>query len=413
MSKIPDNVLLIPGETGWEIWTGQPDSGYTLHRATDAEQASDVEDIPNGELLHFFPVKSVTAIPLRVTSDDEALFGDLSSLHAERLGMRTDPMAGQLTDTFIIAREPENSALLTVHLRAPSDADLPGRAVKGFDISARTRTLEGNQIAIWKEFGRWAFSAYAHGQLAYCQITTSSASSPDESLAREIRLALAQLSMQGIEIRPTRVHIWTSPENVDATNLPSLFGLPVDVLPRPAPYVPSPLSKLLPADVRSARKAAQRRQNVMLGIAAIGIIYVGLVGWLGYGLWKESSETKRILAKAEASAPEGAAYALHLQKWEELSDAIDLKNSPVDILNRIARNIPPNSGLRLRVADISSHEIALTGEAPQLESVNKLSLALTKSNDLAHFTWSTPEPTQRERGWEFQFKADIPTENQP
>jgi len=96
-----------------------------------------------------------------------------------------------------------------------------------------------------------------------------------------------------------------------------------------------------------------------------------------------------------------------------LSDAIDLKNSPVDILNRIARNIPPNSGLRLRIADISSQEISLTGEAPQLESVNKLSLALTKSNDLAHFTWSTPEPTQRERGWEFQFKADIPTENQP
>ncbi|RYD49721.1 MAG: hypothetical protein EOP83_24800, partial [Verrucomicrobiaceae bacterium] len=111
MSKTTDNVLLVPGETGWEIWTGPSASELTLHEATTIDRASDLTAIPNGDLLLLFPVKSITAVPMRVASDDEALFPDLAALHAERLGLRPDPMAGQLTDIFVIAREAENTAL--------------------------------------------------------------------------------------------------------------------------------------------------------------------------------------------------------------------------------------------------------------------------------------------------------------
>jgi hypothetical protein len=67
--------------------------------------AGEITDIPSGELTMFFPVKSLTAVPMRVTSEDEALFPDLAALHAERLGIRPDPMAGQLTDVFVVARD--------------------------------------------------------------------------------------------------------------------------------------------------------------------------------------------------------------------------------------------------------------------------------------------------------------------
>ena len=109
MSKTTENVLLVPGESGWEIWTGQTTAAFTLHTATTIERASDLTDIPGGDLLLLFPVKAITAVPMRVTSDDDALFPDLASLHAERLGLRPDPMAGQLTDVFVIAREAENA----------------------------------------------------------------------------------------------------------------------------------------------------------------------------------------------------------------------------------------------------------------------------------------------------------------
>lgn len=410
MSKTTDNVLLVPGESGWEIWTGQTAAAaFTLHAATAVERAGDLADLPAGDLLLLFPVKSITAIPMRVSSDDEALFPDLAALHAERLGLRPDPMAGQLTDLFVIAREAENTALVSIQLRAPGEGEMPPRGPKSFDVSARAYPLTGDALAVWKEFGRWVFALSHQGNLVYCQATSGTSAAPDEALAREIRLALIQLSLQGLEIEPARIVLWTSSENPSAAALTAAFKAPVEISPRPAPVLPHPLSKLLPADVRAARREAQRRQTLLLGVAAIALIYLGVVGWFGYGLWKDGSETKNLLKQAAAAAPEGEAYALHIAKWDELAHAIELTHSPVDILSRIAACIPPNSGLRLKTADISATEIKLIGEAPQLPAVNTFSLNLGKNNDLSQFKWQTPEPNQSTRGWEFVFSAEVPS----
>jgi hypothetical protein len=409
VSKSTDNVLLVPGESGWEIWTSQSNGAFTLHRATDLGRAGDLSGIPSGDLSLLFPVKSVTAVPLRVTSDDAALFPDLAALHAERLGLRTDPMAGQLTDVFVIAREPENTALLAVFLRSPGDGDLPPRGPKSFDLSARAFPVTEDILALWKEFGRWVFAVFYQEKLVYCQTTAVDAEHPDASLAREIRLSLIQLAMQGMEVEPARVVVWSSQENTDLTALASAFKAPVEVSVRPVPVLPNPLSKLLPADVRAARRVARQRRNVILGVAAIALIYLGLIGWFGYGLWQSMAETKNLIAQANEAAPDGEAYALHVAKWNELSHVIDLTNSPVDILQRIASCIPPNSGLRLQFADINATEIILKGEAPQLPAVNTFSLKLSKNPDLANFTWQTPEPNQFTRGWEFNFKGAVPT----
>ncbi len=414
MSKTTENVLLVPGESGWEIWTGQTATEFTLHSSTAIERAGDLTDLPNGDLLLLFPVKSITAVPMRVASDDDALFPDLAALHAERLGLRPDPMAGQLTDIFVIAREAENTALVSILLRAPGEGEMPPRGPKSFDVSPRAFPLVGETIAIWKEFGRWVFALTHQGNLVYCQATSVTSGSPNDDLTREIRLALMQLSMQGLEMEPTRVILWTSLPEVSHSALSSAFRLPVEVSPRPAPVLPSPLSKLLPADVRAARREARKRQNIMLAAAAVALFYLGIIGWFGYGLWKDSKETQLLLQQAAAAAPDSEAYSQHIAKWDELAYAIDITHSPVDILKRIADSIPPNSGLRLRTADISATEIKLMGEAPGIEAVNGFSLKLTKNTDLAQFDWQTPEPNQSTRGWEFVFSADIPAvEGQP
>lgn len=414
MSKSTDHILIVPGESGWEIWASHGDGAFVLHSATQIPHPAELVEIPSGDLTMLFGVKSVTAVPLRVTSDDAALFPDLAALHAERLGLRADPMAGQLTDVFVVAREAQNTALLSVFLRAPGEGDLPLRGPKSFDLSARAFPVTGDTLAVWKEIGRWVFGVFHQGNLVYCQATAVDAAQPDESLAREIRLSLIQLAMQGLDVEPSRVVVWSSNEAMNPAALSTAFKMAVDVLPRPAPVLPDPLSKLLPADVRAARRAALRRRNTILGIAAVGLLYVGLIGWFGYGFWKASSETQSLLLKAQQAAPEGEAYAQHIAKWDELAFAIDLNNSPVDILSRIHTCLPPNSGLRLRTAEISPLEIKLTGEAPQFQAVKTFSLMLSKNGDLAKFTWQTPEPSQSTRGWEFVFSGEVPVvESQP
>jgi hypothetical protein len=224
VSKTTENVLLVPGESGWEIWTGQTGAdAFTLKAATPHARAADLTDIPNGDLLLFFPVKAITALPMRVTSDDDALFPDLAALHAERLGLRPDPMAGQLTDLFVISREPQNTALVSVQLRTPGEGEMPPRGPKSFDISARAFPLAGEALSLWKELGRWVFSLSHQGNLVYCQATSSSGISPDAALVRDIRLAMMQLSMQDLEIHPSRIVVWSSAEDIDTAALSQAF----------------------------------------------------------------------------------------------------------------------------------------------------------------------------------------------
>ncbi|MGA0846960.1 MAG: hypothetical protein ACO3RV_10485, partial [Luteolibacter sp.] len=126
------------------------------------------------------------------------------------------------------------------------------------------------------------------------------------------------------------------------------------------------------------------------------------------------AEANRRDAEAAAAAPEGEAYTLHVTKWDELADAIDLNHAPVDILQRIASCIPRNSGLRLRIADISATEIKLQGEAPKLDAVNGFNLNLNKNVGLSRYVWQTPEPNQSTRGWEFVYTGEaIQANTQP
>jgi len=406
VSKSTDHVLLIPGETGWEIWTRQGQEAFSLHSSTGTTRAGEITDMPAGELTMLFPVKFLTAVPMRVASEDDALFPDLAALHAERLGLRPDPMAGQLTDVFVVAREAENTALLAVFLRAPVDGDLPVRGPKGFDISPRACHLEGSALVLWREFGRWVFAVFHQGRLAFCQATSVDSESPGTALAREVKLSLMQLAMQGLHFDTARVIVWTSAGSPDVAAFQNVFNAPVETGPKPVPVMPEPLSMLLPADVRAARRAALKRRNLTLALSTVGLAYISLIGWLAYGLWQSHSETKRLTMLAEQAAPEGAAYAEHIAKWDELAEAIDLNYSPVDILHRIATSIPPNSGLRLKIAEVSAMNIRLTGEAPQLQAVNSFNLNLSRSTGLTRFTWSTPEPNQSTRGWEFVYTAE-------
>jgi hypothetical protein len=405
MSKANHTHLLLPGESGWEIWKVVPNGEATLHSSHPVAQPSAIGKPPQGDLIFLFPVKSLTALPLHVPTGDTSLFEDLAATHAERLGFRTDPFAGQLTDIFPLVTGSDESVFLSVILRSPQTAELPPVSPKAFDITPRILPINGNAIALWRELGQWVFAIYQDGKLLYCQATSVTAPSPDAGLIREVRIATAQLSMQGIRAEPSRVIVWSSDPDMETSNLSHSLSLPVELSPRPTPILPEPLSKLLPADVRAARRNARKRQNTILAIAALTIIYLGTVGYLGFELWKTQSTTSRLLAQISAVAPEGEAYALHIAKWDELEHGIDLNHNTVDILNRIARSIPANSGLRLTTADISATQINLRGEAAQLQSVNQFSLNLGNNNDLAAFEWQTPAPRQTSRNWEFVFSG--------
>lgn len=364
-----------------------------------------------------FPVRGLHALPFKAPSADESLFDDLSAMHAERLGVRADPMAGQLTDTFVVTQTEEGAILLCVVLKSPGDGDLPPRGPKEFDLSARAFPVSGDAVAVWKEFERWVFAFYRQGRLLYSQATSSGADAPDVACLREIHLAMAQLSLQGLSIQPDKVLVW-SPDGSggDAGSLAEGLGVPAQVSARPDPVLPEPRSKLLPADVRAARRVQRSRQQRLAIAGACLLVYLGVAGWKGYGLWSKHRQIQDFEAQAEEIAPksERDAYEEHKQLWSELELVVDLGKSPVELMSRIARAIPPNSGLRLKTAEISPGQIKLDGEATQAAPVSQFSVNLTReSYGLSDYQWDNAPPTNSSKGWTFQATGSQPDSEAP
>lgn len=410
MAKSNSTHLLIPGETEWEIWTITPNQPASLHSSHPVRFASEIQNLPSGDLFFFFPIQAFTALPLRVQTNDASLFPDLAATHAERLGLRPDPLAGQLTDIFPISSTNEESTLLSIILRNPSSEILPSKSPKAFDISARALTTEGNTLTLWRELNQWVFAIRHKGSLVYCQTTSSAGTSPDANLVREIRIAIAQLSLQGIEVKPEKTIVWSNDLETKTSALSQAFTIRVDLAPRPTPTLPVPLSQLLPADVRAARRAARQRQNTIIAVAALAVFYLGTIGYFGYDLWKIHSTTKAYNTRIAQIAPSIEQYNIHNNKWDELEYALSSEYNTMDILLRIEKCIPPtpNSGLRLKTAEISPTEIRLIGEASQPTAINQFATNLKKSNELLNFEWSPGPPQQSTTGWEFTHTASIP-----
>ncbi len=409
MSKQQEMSLLVPGSRGWEIWKQSSAGGFVLQSADGPARASELTNLPGGSLAMVFPVRGFHALPFKASSTDESLFDDLAAMHAERLGVRADPMAGQLSDTFVVTKEEESATLLGVVLKSPGDGDLPPRSPKEFDLSARAYPVRGEAIAVWMEFGRWVFAFFRNGKLLYSQATSSGGSAPDAGCLKEIQLALGQMAIQGLLLKPETVYVWSPDGDAgSAGSLTSGFNVPVKVTPRPDPVLPEPRSKLLPADVRAARRAAKARQQKTMAIAAVVLAYVGVAGWFGYGLWKDKSQIKKLTAEAEAIAPAAARqeYEKHLAMWAELDLVVDGNKAPVDLMSRVAKAIPVNSGLRLKIAEINANEIKLTGEAQQAAPVSQFSVNL--SRNLSEFKWDNPPPSNTNKGWTFTFNGVRP-----
>ncbi len=407
MAKSNSTYLLIPGETDWEIWTIAPNQPATLESSHPVKFPSEIEKFPAGDLVFLFPVQAFTALPLRVQTGDASLFPDLAATHAERVGFRPDPLAGQLTDIFPISSSKEESTLLSVVLRNPSSETLPTKSPKAFDISPHAFPTSGNTLILWRELNQWVFAIHHQGKLVYCQATSSIGISPDANLVREIRIAIAQLSLQGIEVKPDKTIVWSNDTATQTSELSKAFTILIDLAKRPTPSVPAPLSQLLPADVRAARRAARQRQNTNLAVAALAIFYLGAIGYFGFDLWNIYSTTKQYTEQEQAIAPSVEKYVVHNGKWEELEYAISRDYDTVDILSRIQKCIPANSGLRLKTAEISATEIRLIGEAPQSQAVTQFSSNLKKSNELLNYEWSPGPPQQSNLGWEFTHTASI------
>lgn len=382
---------MIPGPDGWELWQGTREQGFRRTLADGPQLASEMGKIPSGPLVMGFPVREAIAIPFKAQTDDESMFEDLAEMQLEKIGVRSEPDAGRLTDVFPVGRDNGETTLLSVVLAPPVEGSMPPKAPKEFDISARLYPMEDRAVTLWCELGRWVFAVTRGGCLTYFQSLPGTGVTADA--VRDVKLALNQLKLQGVGMDVNKVIVWTSgreldPDQVIVTEFGKGLGMPIEFGERPSPVLPRPMSKLVPADVRAEQrlKAERLKRNWM--IAAIAMMYLGLAAYLGNGYWQLSESVKKQEQELESIRIAHGEIGIFNDGWDQLAPVVDDRHWPLMALKRCADIIPLGKDLRFKVFEAKVGEINIQGEAAD----NKVSNAYASSlrRRMSDYEWNIP-----------------------
>lgn len=414
-----DYNLLIPGESGWDIWSCTS-SESALIRKTEESQALNIDKFPtNKPLIMAFPVRELTALELWTPQDEEETISDLISFQVEKMGLAQGEENGVLHQHSLVSRSEENSQELYLIdvLRAPREGTLPSKSPKRFSISPRCFHFESDAVTLWKEFGKWVLGiSDPEGNIVHYQSFTETRLGVNT--LEDIRFTIGQLLIQNvIKKSPENYIVWTEEEGIypeGFDTLEKVFNKKIRVEPKPSPILP-PAGELLPADTRAERLESKRkkRQNILLTLASM--LLLGLLAFAGYKLWDLEKKATMAKAKATSLTEENQSLLDHQTKWDELSPLVDTENAPVSLLIKATKSLPSNN-IRLKRAEFTHQiteteagkelSIILIGEANDFAQASKYDENLTKSKDLAHFTWNNQDPAQSKTGWSFTFRGE-------
>jgi len=404
---------LIPGPEGWEIWQGNRAQGFRRSLENGPPQASEIEKIPSGRLLMGFPVREVLAVPFKVQTEDAAMFDDLAAMHLEKSGIRPEADAGRLTDVFPAGHQDGQTVLLSVVLSAPADGTMPRRAPNAFDVSPRFFAMEENAVTLWRELGRWVFAVTKGRELVYFQSLPGVRLGVDA--VREIRLALAQLGLQGVNLEVQRAVVWTTghdsdPGDDEIQSFAKDLDVEVSAEPKPRPIPPSPMSRLVPADVRAEQRLKAQKQKRNLIIAALLLVYLGIAGWLAYDYYQLDKQLKNQNVRLKKIKLEHADIGMFNADWDQLAEVVDDEHLPWRTLIKSYQAIPQGQvqNLRFNAFEATRTSIAIRGEAANEKLTSRFGEKLRRI--LPDYDWKLPpaaQPDGKTNRWKFYYTSTL------
>lgn len=185
------------------------------------------------------------------------------------------------------------------------------------------------------------------------------------------------------------------------------LGASVSVVSKPAPIVPSELSKLVPADVRAEqkRKAETMKRNIL--IAAALCVYLGIAGYLAYGYFGIKSDLAAQSEELEAIKIEHTGIQFFNDDWDQLSAVVDNERWVLTLLKRCASLIPAGQDLRFKLFDATPERITIRGESDDIGITS--SYAEKLKNSLSEYSWSMPPATAdaKTNRWKFNYEGTL------
>lgn len=383
--RAAEGQLLCPADGCWEVWTFGK-RGVVRRTQTCPEPAA--ANVPRSSLLAL-PVRQVFSVPLWLVSGDPSLLADMVFLQLERRGLAGKSREATVIHHRVIAQRDGQTLVSVVVLPAGIPERLCLRGVENYDLSAHFYPLPPDHWTLWREEDRLVLAVTRGKELIYFQALLDR--NVTEAVLQELHCIYLQLEAQGIIEGIAGVTLWGEFAEEEQAGLRDLFGLEVQMQPRPPPRLPEEFWHLMPHTVQSSQveRQKQRKGRKMFALAAVlyALLVGGLashVGWLWYHAWtvRHSLVSQSALVKTIRETA---------RRWEVLAPAIQPDFYPVEDLLRCARSLPPE-GVRFTLFDRRGDKIVITGEAKNAAAVFKYNEDLQRNKDLASYKWEMPPP---------------------
>ncbi len=386
--------LLLPGDTAWQLWSGNALGTFTLATTFSAEAEGSFATSAARHTLAL-PATSLWVLPAWLQGEPDHL-RDIASLHLERLGVKTPGHAESLAVESL--QNDGRSHLARIIALKDVATPLADYRILPDDcrLSALCYALPTSSLILWRELGRLVIAITVGPRLAY--FSPMSAARLDANGLAELNNICLQLTFQKVLTALDSVVLWM--DEGDAEHIQRTIGLPVLRGEKPTPQPSSfttPLGKnkaavLMPADIIAQRettvtKAKHRLLGLSIGfgIAACVALFAGLMALA-------TRERDALQDQLATLMPRHAKVAEHKKSWQEVATATDPDYLPMELLLRC---MEPSASATLSVTsfECSPDSIIISGRTPEVANALKYSEQLKATESLAAFAWeaSTPE----------------------
>ena len=157
--------------------------------------------------------------------------------------------------------------------------------------------------------------------------------------------------------------------------------------------------------MRTGQRLKAKKQKRTLIIAAGIIVYLGVVGYLGYQYFKLDSDLKNQEAKLKQIRLEHSDIGLFNADWDQLAPVVDRQHWPLQLLKRSAKAIPPGQDLRFEIFEASRERIIIRGETADLKLASNYAEKIRRT--LSDYEWSLPPAASdtKTNRWKFNYEG--------
>lgn len=394
------NSSLRPGVEEWQICV------ETAAGRTQLEPLrQDLSEV-NTELC-VLPAEVMTVYPLWLRCTDDSLLQGALKLQLEKRNLIAENNDAQILAHRVIAREQNRVLLLcmVLSLEKFNSLNLEDHRAAKFSLSPLSFELPENAMVVWRELGKNVVAFTRNGELAYFQTLLSV---DDRSLALELSCLAMKLESESVTL-PLEEVVFANPKvdphRLVADALEKQLALRAQNVADLPSKIEIPSVALLPPGEAQRRQQSHKSKRLKKTLLMMTALYLLLLLALGARMLWTQQIVEASLTRQEFLAAKVADVRQTKQRWQQIQQAVDPDEYPLEILALCVEAIPAK-GLQLTdVAINSAGKITLAGQAESIPLALQFKSKLTSQLNLSRYDWVFPQPHTRKKGPGAIFKA--------